>query len=453
MSGTPTPAPKDLTGKWLGRYELLARIASGGMASVYLARASGEAGFTRLVAIKVLHSHLGESADFVAMFQDEARLAARVRHPNVVDVYDVTTIDGELVLSMQYVEGASLQALRRVGKKIGTEIPIAIVIRVLVDALRGLHAAHELMDDHGEPLGLVHRDFSPHNVLVGADGLSRVTDFGVAKARGRATEETRTGVLKGKLRYLAPEQLQRAKSIDRRVDVFAAGVVLWEALTGRTLFEGEGEADILMGVLQHSIPPPSSVRPEIPLAIDRVCLRALERDPDRRYATALDFADAVEAAAGNTLARANEVATFVETQHRIELERLRSAGRRPSSLPQVVEPEVIAVAHTEAPTVVEAPPRRRLAWLIAVTAIAAIGVGSAWIWSSGSDPAPAAAPQPSLAVPPATTTIASSSPSAIVSATPPPPVISASTVRPQVIMRPTTTKPTTKPSTFVPSAL
>jgi serine/threonine-protein kinase len=364
----------------LGRYQLLAPIASGGMASVHLARQTGQAGFSRTIAIKLLHRHLVEDPEFVAMFQDEARFAARIRHPNVVDVYDVEWVDGELIIVMEYVEGASLQSLIRSARAQGRELARGCLLRVMHDALRGLHAAHELCDDAGEPLGLVHRDVSPQNILVGVDGVARVTDFGVAKARGRATS-TRTGMVKGKLHYLAPEQL-RGQPIDRRVDCFAAGVVLWECLTDRPLFRADHEAETMMQVLQKSIPPPSSYAPGLGIALDRVCLRALERDPARRFASAAAFAEALEQAARDTFFEPREVGDIVETLRHDSLETLRGSMRggpppaapleEPSGPEVITESTTIEVPafdfdqddqHTDAPTELHraAPPIARAA--------------------------------------------------------------------------------------------
>ena len=224
------------------------------MATVYLARLSGVGGFQRFVAIKRLHPHLAREPEFIEMFLDEARLAARIHHPNVVPILEVGASEEGYYLVMEYVEGDTLARLLARSAQTGRAPARPVGLRVIIDMLAGLHAAHELKDDDGKPLGIVHRDVSPQNVLVGVDGSSRLTDFGVARATSKLST-TRTGQLKGKLAYMAPEQARGAKDIDRRADVFAAGVVLWEVLACRRLFKGDGEADTLNKVLNEPIPP------------------------------------------------------------------------------------------------------------------------------------------------------------------------------------------------------
>jgi serine/threonine-protein kinase len=277
----------------LGRYELLGEIASGGMATVFLGRAVGARGFSRLVAIKRMHPHLERDEEFVTSFLEEARLAARIRHPNVVATLDVE--DGEApYLVMEYVEGDRLSGLIKEHVSRAKEgLPIPIALRVAIDALEGLNAAHDLRDDDGEPLDLIHRDISPQNVLVGVDGVARVTDFGIAKAAGRASH-TREGELKGKIAYMAPEQLTNPTGIDRRVDVFAMGVVCWEMLTGRRLFRAATDIETIGVILHHDVTTLRAVAPHIPERVEAVVMRALERDPSRRWNSAQDFARALE---------------------------------------------------------------------------------------------------------------------------------------------------------------
>lgn len=296
-----------------GRYETIAQIASGGMATVYLGRAVGVGGFERKVAIKVMHDHIADDPDFVAMFLDEARLAARIHHPNVVGTMDVQKTDEAMFLVMEYIEGASLRRVLRACKKEGVELPLEIALRIMVDTLSGLHAAHQLKGHEGELLNLVHRDVSPHNILVGVDGVSRITDFGVARAEARLGS-TRGGQLKGKIAYMPPEQ-GRGEEIDRRADVYAAGVVFWETLTLKRLFKAEHEGALIAMILTGCDRSPNTVNPKIPDAIDAVCMKALAVDPAQRYATTADFAEAIEAAAhesGIRLASARKVADFVD---------------------------------------------------------------------------------------------------------------------------------------------
>ena len=290
------------------------------MATVHLGRLMGPVGFTRTVAIKRLHAQFAQDPEFVSMFLDEARLAARIRHPNVVPTLDVVATAGELFLVMEYVPGESLARLARTARETNQRMPSRIVSAIVSSVLHGLHAAHEAKSERGEPLGIVHRDVSPQNVLVGTDGASRVLDFGVAKAAGR-TQQTRDGQIKGKLSYMAPEQL-RGAVVNRQSDIYAAGVVLWELLTGERLFSADNEGALLAKVLEGRVLPPSqySVSASAPTfnseafdllkAVDQVTLRALEANPERRFATAREMAIALERCVPP--ATASEVGEWVE---------------------------------------------------------------------------------------------------------------------------------------------
>jgi serine/threonine-protein kinase len=299
------------------RYELRAEIASGGMATVHLARQVGAAGFARIVAVKRLHERYARDPDFVAMFLDEARLVARIRHPNVVQTIDVvaetpsggplTAGGGELFIVMEYVHGESLLRLLSTVTRNGGVVPPKIAAAILAASLHGLHDAHEARGETGEPLGIVHRDVSPHNILVGVDGIARVLDFGVAKASERITT-THEGQLKGKLSYMAPEQVS-AGPVDRRTDVYAAAVVLWELLAGTKLFHGPSEGAVIQAILSAPVPPPGIGNAEIPPGLEAVVARGLARDPDERFATAQDMAIALEQAI--PLATVTEVGAFL----------------------------------------------------------------------------------------------------------------------------------------------
>lgn len=330
----------DGAGERLDRFELIAELASGGMATVYLARLSGVAGFQRLVAIKQLHPHLAKEAEFVEMFLDEARLAARIHHPNVVPIQEVGESKSGYYLVMDYVEGDTLGRVLTRAVQAELPIPWGVTVRILLDTLAGLHAAHELTDDLGEPLSIVHRDVSPQNILVGADGITRITDFGVARAAARLAI-TRSGQLKGKLAYMAPEQA-RGDDIDRRADLFSCGIVLWEALALSRLFRGEGgEASTLNRVLNEPIPLPSELRADVPRELEAVCMRALERDIDKRYPTADAFADELERVARGLacVGAGRDVATYLEQLFGAELSQQREALRgwlarsEPSGIP------------------------------------------------------------------------------------------------------------------------
>lgn len=302
--------PRTMTGRQLGRYEILTELASGGMASVYIARAQGVAGFERLVAIKVLHPHLAYEEEFISMFLDEARLAARIRHMNVVPTIDISDSLGDgYFLVMDYVEGHHLGALLGSAAKKGARLPTPFICRVLTDALQGLGAAHRLTDEKGVPLHLVHRDVSPHNILVGTDGIGRLTDFGVAKAEVRMAS-TRAGQFKGKLSYMAPEQASSGAT-DQRSDLFSMGVILWESLTGRRLFKAESNAATLNKLLKEPIPKPSELWKDLS-HFDEVTLKALRREPDARFQTADEFMEALESAAEHEgVASARAVARLV----------------------------------------------------------------------------------------------------------------------------------------------
>jgi serine/threonine-protein kinase len=292
----------------VGRYALYGKIASGGMATVYFGRMLGAAGFMRTVAVKRLHPHLAEEPDFVSMMIDEARLAARVQHPNVAQTLDIVNERGELIIVMEYVAGESLARLLRAESQRHRMVSPAIASSVMSGVLHGLHAAHTAKSEHGEPLGIVHRDVSPHNIIVGVDGLARVIDFGVAKAAGRI-QTTRAGVVKGKLPYMAPEQLG-GQEISRLADVYAAGVVLWELLTGRRLFKAEDDIALFKAVLAGASDPPSRWVPGVPAALDAVVMRALSHDPASRFGTAREMADALGRAVAPALA--TDVGAWVE---------------------------------------------------------------------------------------------------------------------------------------------
>lgn len=275
----------------VGRYAMYGQIGSGGMATVHLGR--GPAG--EVVAIKRLKPFLVAEPDVVRSFLDEARLSSRVRHPNVVATLDVVTHDDEVFLIMEYVEGVSLAFLLRARAAAGASpVPPDLAATILAAALKGLHAAHEAVSETGQPLNIVHRDVSPHNILVGLDGTVRVLDFGVAKALGRQ-QTTRDGRIKGKLGYMAPEQLS-GRGVTRRTDVFAAGIVLWELLTGERLFLTEDEAQTVTRVLMEPVRAPSEIGGPPAAPLDRVVLRALERDPTKRFLSAEDMARAIEGA-------------------------------------------------------------------------------------------------------------------------------------------------------------
>ncbi len=286
--------PSDRPPAQLGNYELLMLLASGGMANIYAARQLGAAGFQRLVVVKRVHAHLLEDREFYDMFRDEASMASLVKHPNVVPVTDVVESGGELFLVMDYVDGVALSTVLKAAKGRAERMPTRVAVRIVFDILAGLHAAHEVHDMRGHRLELVHRDVSPHNIVVGADGISRLIDFGVAKAAHRSTH-TRSGALKGKYPYMSPEHASGGQ-IDRRSDIFAAAAVLHEAITGKRLFQGSNDLDTLRRVMEAPIPEVSAMIAGLPHTIDAVLRTALARNASDRYQTAQDFSDALERA-------------------------------------------------------------------------------------------------------------------------------------------------------------
>jgi serine/threonine-protein kinase len=310
----------------LGRYELIAEIASGGMGIVCLARSVGVGGFRRLFAIKVMHPHLVRDQQFVGMLLDEAQLAARIHHPNVVATVDICTVDDCYFVVMDYIDGFQLLQVLE-APSIGRHDRIRVVNRILLDAMAGLEAAHTLNGDDETPLNLVHRDVSPQNILIGLDGIGRLTDFGIALAASRISS-SRPGTIKGKPAYMAPEQA-RASNVDRRADLWAMGVILWELLTGQRLFVGDTEAATVLKVIDSPIDPPRNRAPDVPPALEAVCMRALERDPSRRYATARQMAAELERAAvsSGTLADAHEVADTLRQHFASDIDHRKIAIR------------------------------------------------------------------------------------------------------------------------------
>ncbi len=277
----------------IGRYAIHREIASGGMASVHFGRLNGPSGFARTVAIKRAHPHLARDKDFADMFMDEARLAARIHHPNVVPMLDVIETPDDLVLVMEYVHGEPVSRLLQAAKEKGEPVPPAVAASIIIDTLHGLHAAHDAKSEQGEPLNIVHRDVSPQNILVGVDGISRLVDFGIAKAAGRL-HQTRDSSVKGKYAYMSPEQV-RGQPVDRLTDIYAASIVFWELLTGERLFLGTSEAETIQKCLMAVVRPASELARDLDPRLDAILARGLARDPADRYSTAREMALEIEA--------------------------------------------------------------------------------------------------------------------------------------------------------------
>jgi eukaryotic-like serine/threonine-protein kinase len=279
----------------LGRYEILAPIAAGGMARVWAARLRGSRGFSKVVAVKTMRPDVSDDVRFEKMFLDEARIASRIRHGNVVSILDLGEQDELLYLVMEYIEGESLDFVRRKAAAAGHEhgLPLPLALRIISDSAAGLEAAHRLCDDDGKPVGLVHRDVSPHNILISYDGSVKVTDFGVAKAAGRVSQTT-DGTLKGKPAFMAPEQLQSA-AVDGRADVFALGIVLYQLVCGLHPFRGENDIATVSNILsRRPIRPPSAVRAGLEPRLDAIVEKALQRDPEKRFQSAAELEHALD---------------------------------------------------------------------------------------------------------------------------------------------------------------
>ncbi len=341
----------------VGRYLVLEEIASGGMATVYLGVAQGAAGFSRQVAIKRLHPHHVGDQGFVSMLIDEAHIAAAIRHPNVAETHDVVAEEGELCLVMEYIEGEPLNKLMRSARG-GEGIPLPVVSAILVGVLSGLHAAHEATDREGKPLGVVHRDVSPQNVMVGRDGVARVVDFGVAKAAQRI-QQTSVGKIKGKVSYMAPEQLSGGE-IDRRTDVFAAGVVLWELLTLKRLFRGQNPGEVIAKIMTSSIAAPSEHRSDIPAELDACVKKALEANPDKRFQTAREMATALASIAAPV--PSDDLGDWVQSHAGEALEQRRQRVRAAMARADVAaQTEKTLIAQSVAAgATIRLPPRREV---------------------------------------------------------------------------------------------
>ncbi len=278
--------------KKIGKYRIIARLGTGGMASVFLCVAAGPVGFTKLLVLKLLRPELADDDDFLAMFVDEARLAARLNHANVVQTYEVGFEEGHHFLAMDYLDGQPLYALLRRQSREGNPMPIDVHVHILAETLAGLHYAHTLTDFDGTPLNVVHRDVSPQNVFITYDGQVKLVDFGIAKATGAATV-TQSGVFKGKVSYMAPEQAQ-SKPVDARADVFSVGVMLWEALAGKRFAKGESQTAVLAQRMQGTEPRIREENPDVDPELAEICDRAMALEPDSRFVSAQHMRDALE---------------------------------------------------------------------------------------------------------------------------------------------------------------
>jgi len=330
---------------WVGHYRLTSRIATGGMAEVYVGRQISETGaFGPIVAVKKLLPHLVKDRSVVRMFLNEARITAQITHPNVVRIFELGQVDGEPFLAMELLEGRTFAELRARAADEGRRVPLAIALKVLAEACRGLGAAHEAKDDDGHPLALVHRDFTPDNVHVGVRGDVKVIDFGIARTAnwGAGTEP---GTLKGKFFYMSPEMIL-SRPVDHRADIFAAGVMLYEQLCGRRPFTGNSADEVVMRIAEGKVVPPSTFDPSLPASLEAVCLTALNHDPASRFQTMEGFIDAIDLAGpAAEVATSEDVAQYVsqlfpkEDHRRATLRRAREADpSNPHARPQDLGP-------------------------------------------------------------------------------------------------------------------
>src|SRR6185503_13637183 len=327
--------------KILGRYQLLVAVARGGMGQVWLARLQGARGFNKVVAIKTLLPNEAERARLEAMLAEEARLASLIQHANVVHTIELGEHDGMLYLVMEWVEGEPLSYLQARAQQEGG-MPLSVSVALVAQVLSGLHAAHELHDDSG-PLGVVHRDVSPHNILVTYDGVAKLLDFGIAKATHQPTGNTDTGEIKGKFSYMAPEQIL-GNAVDRRCDVFAAGIVLYALATGRHPFKHQNTAQVIHAITgPEPVPPASTIVPGFPAELEQVLLKALDKDPNKRWASAEEFRTALELAMPDAFSDVGRMAlrAFIEQTVGERKTARREAVRRAQQAADNAEPNSI----------------------------------------------------------------------------------------------------------------
>ncbi len=428
-------------GDRVGRYELLSVIGRGGFALVWLARMRASRGFEKLVAVKAIRPELAVDASFEKMFVDEARIAAAIDHPNVARVFDFGDENGVLYLVMEYIRGEPLTVLTRAASKRGTPLPFHIAAAIVADTCAGLHAAHELTSG-GHPLGVIHRDVSPQNILVDESGVPKLVDFGIAKAMGRLSADTAEGLHKGKVRYMAPEQIVPRTAVDRRVDVWASGAVLYELIEGRPIHEGPNDVARLHALVAgHPIPP---FRPEVPPEIAGVCFRALAHDPSQRWSSALEMREALLDALARVGRRVSstDVQAYCQSllptlkqerdtmiQGAIAEAESRTASGSPAPVPDaaLVDPSDgtlrMAVTQDERASITPSASRSRSwRWLpvVGVAAMAAIALGARQA-KSDRDAGTASSVAPSPSAPP----IAAREPAPVVSESPAAAVVTA----------------------------
>ena len=436
MESPPATPSSSSPGSQFGKFSLVARLATGGMAEIFLARLVGAAGFEKLVCIKRILPHLARDRQFVAMFFDEARIAARISHPNVCQVFELGEIDGSYYIAMEYLEGVPLACFRR-HDYYGPEPDPRLVAGIAIQACEGLHHAHKLTRSDGSALEVVHRDVSPQNLFVTADGIVKVLDFGIAKIQD-ATVRTSTGAIKGTYAYMAPEQL-RGEKVDRRTDVFALGIVMWETLTRRYLFKRDTEFLTFQAITTEPIPDVCAIRPDVPAALSSVIMTALARNRDERFPSARMLGEAIATAVSplSGAAISEEIQRAFPTQLAEQAELIRVARdggsfdldieRGPSvghgadllttpvsaqhgldALPVTISSVGSGLAAPK--TIVSSPqlpamPSRRRSWRPVVIAAAALAVGGAAAFVYSGMQTHTLPPEQPVAAPPATATV------------------------------------------------
>jgi len=396
-----------VAGYRLDRYELLCPIASGGMASVWLARLRGKRGFAKLFAIKTIKTELVSNAQFQEMFLDEARIASRIIHPNVAQILELGEQDDILYLVMEWVDGDSLAQVTRLALKGGSQLPLGVSLRIIADVCAGLHAAHQLKESDGESLGVVHRDVSPQNILLTTDGNAKVIDFGLAKAKNRTAGPTDSGVVKGKIRYMAPEQLG-GKSIDRRADVWAAGMCLYELAVGHMPYHDEDDLDVIKRLMSPDPLPPFDAA--LPAPIEKILQRAIVPDAAGRFDTCATMKRAIEAAilelglrAGNddvadfvsevlpelATRRAKTVAKALEAAdaRSPEAEPLPLTRKRSDHPPDLVESDAASRTTSATSLREQLGERHKRGWMeISLAALVVAGLGAWILWPRSGGP-------------------------------------------------------------------
>ena len=426
-------------GRRFGKYEILEHMATGGMAEIYLARASGIENFEKLCVIKRILPGTASDPEAIKMLLDEARSVATLHHSNIVQVFDIGQTDGEYFICMEYLDGRNVAALEAASAKRGERVTEENAIWIARGVCAGLNYAHQKTDDRGHPLGIVHRDVSPHNVIVTFDGEVKLLDFGLVKAEGRTTT-SRSGTLKGKLAYMSPEQC-RARPCDRRSDLFSLSIMLWELTTGQRLYTGECDYDFLCAILERDAPRPSTVIPDFPPELEAIIMRGLARDPDARWQTAEELQLALEEYARDRKLRVSPIALRRKMEELFADEIRARSSRHESVLGSgSIHSVRVGTAPSLPARIVGRMRRRLLLGLAAVIVLAALGITYAMTRASSASPSAAAVPPPPPT--PSASTASSPSPSPLPTPSAPPPPVPPPSAPPPPVPTPSVATPT-----------